>query len=223
MCTFRNKGEVPTGYRVIAVMRNVNHKLWSYYALTRGAIAKECAAENWGHHPPFQAIDAVETHGSLSQDSPTAPGCNEWLLFHGTSPGNCDKICGQNFRLSLAGRGATWKDPEAQRGTPLYGDGVYFADRITKADEYSEMVQAGHRFAGCHTVVISRVLGGRTQYCDTNEIDPAALQKQVVTGPFHSVFGDRVAKLKKPYKEVVVYDSTQCYPEFIVYYKRLYS
>lgn len=29
--------------------------------------------------------------------------------------------------------GGTWKDPGALKGTPLYGFGFYFAERITKA------------------------------------------------------------------------------------------
>ena len=28
--------------------------------------------------------------------------------------------------------GGTWKDPGALKGTPLYGFGFYFAERITK-------------------------------------------------------------------------------------------
>lgn len=33
----------------------------------------------------------------------------------------------------MAGTGATWKDSGASKGTPLYGFGFYFAERITKA------------------------------------------------------------------------------------------
>lgn len=220
MCAFRNKNEVPSGYRVAGVVRNMNRELWGYYALNRGAITKECQS-NLGQ--PFKAITGVETNGLLLEDRPDVDSCNEWFLFHGSSPENCEKILHSNFRLSLAGCGATWKEDGAKSGTPLYGHGIYFADRITKADEYSDMVEAGRRFAGCHTVLVSRVLGGRAQYCDTNEIDTACLQKQVISGPFHSVFGDRVTKLKKPYREVVVYDATQVYPEYLIYYRRLYS
>jgi len=220
MCAFRNKCEVPSGYRVVGVTRNMNRDLWGYYALNRGAITKECES---ALGQPFKAISSVETSDVILEDTLSADSCNEWLLFHGTSPSKCESICRNNFRISLAGSGATWKDNGSYKGTPLYGHGVYFADRITKADEYSDMVEAGRRFAGCHTVLVCRVLGGRVQYCDTNEIDPVSLQKQVISGPFHSVFGDRVSKLKKPFREVVVYDATQCYPEYLVYYRRLYN
>jgi len=219
-CAFKHKCQVPTGYRVVAVMRNMNPELWAYYAINRGAIAEECAGQSG---TPFKPILDVETLKVLLEDAPLVQSCNEWFLFHGTSPGNCMNICRTNFKVSLAGAGATWKGEHASKGAPLYGYGLYFAERITKADEYSDMVEAGNPYAGAHTVLVSRVLGGRTQCCDTNEIDPAFLQKQVISGPFHSVFGDRVSKLRKPYREVVVYDATQCYPEYIVYYRRLYS
>ena len=37
-----------------------------------------------------------------------------------------------NFRLKLAGTGATWKDGK-EKGLPLYGYGAYFAECVTKA------------------------------------------------------------------------------------------
>lgn len=219
MCAFRNKCRVPSGYRVVAVTRNMNRSLWGYYALNRGAIARECEIRAG---QPFKAIKDVSTVGVLLEDSPMVEDVNEWFLFHGASQDKCERICKDNFNLALAGTGATWKDGSG-KGAPLYGHGIYFADRCTKADEYSAEVPYGRRFAGCHTMLVSRVIGGRTQYCDTNEIDPSFLQKQVISGPFHSVFGDRVTKLKKPFREVVVYDATQCYPEYTIYYNRLYS
>merc|ERR1740121_2366822 len=219
MCAFRNKCKVPTGYRVVAVTRNMNRNLWGYFALNRGAITRECEIRAG---QPFKAITDVSTVGVMLEDTPMVESCNEWFLFHGASEEKCASICKDNFNLGLAGTGATWKG-EGGKGAPLYGHGVYFADRVTKADEYSDMVPFGRRFAGCHTCLVCRVIGGRTQYCDTNEIDPKALQKQVIQGPFHSVFGDRVTKLKKPFREIVVYDAMQCYPEYIVYYNRLYS
>jgi len=207
----------------VRLQAQVRGALWlpsGRYALNRGAIVKECESDLG---QAFKAIRSVETSGAAVEDALLADSCNEWLLFHGSSPAKCESICRNNFRISLSGTGATWKDKGSPKGTPLYGHGVYFADRVTKADEYSEMVEAGRRFAGCHTMLVCRVLGGRVQYCDTNEIDPASLQKQVISGPFHSVFGDRVTKLKKPFREVVVYDATQCYPEYVIYYRRLYN
>lgn len=220
-CALQNKCPVPTGYSVVGVMHNMNRPLYGAYALNRGAITKECETTTGGQ--PFRPLIDVKTVEVLLEDAPNVEGCNEWFLFHGSKPYNCTGICSSGFKPSLAGTGCTWKDDGAKKGVPLYGDGIYFAESITKADEYSEMVEAGQPFSGCHSVLVCRVLGGRVQYCDTDQIDPPVLQKQVISGPFHSVFGDRVTKLGKPFKEIVVYDATQVYPEYLVYYRRLYG
>merc|ERR1712070_1013028 len=132
------------------------------------------------------------------EDAPNVEACNEWFLFHGSNPRNCGSIASGGFTLSLAGTGSTWKDEGTKKGAPLYGDGIYFAESVTKADEYSEMVEAGKPYAGCHTLLVCRVLCGRVQWCDSDKIDPSLLQKQV-------------------------YDATQVYPEYVVYYRRLYG
>merc|ERR1712056_33147 len=54
--------------------------------------------------------------------------CNEWYLFHGTSPEVAATICKTDFKVGCAGRNT---------GT-LYGKGLYFAESITKADEYAK-------------------------------------------------------------------------------------
>jgi len=220
-CAFRHKKPVPTGYKVEAVLRNMRTELWGLYAVHRAAIAKECEDNN--REQAFKAFTDVKTINVLLEDAPLVESCNEWFLLHGSSPDRCRSICESGFTMSRAGTGATWKEAGASKGTPLYGFGLYFAESITKADEYSKAVPKGEMLEGCHSVLVCRVTGGRAQYCDTNEIDAALLQQQVIAGPFHSVFGDRVSKLNKPYREMVVYDATQCYPEYIVYYKRLYS
>lgn len=220
-CAFQHKCPVPNGFSVVGVKHNMNRGLWGAYALNCGAISKECETASGGM--PFRKVTDVKTVSVLLEDPPNVVGCNEWFLFHGSSPANCENIAANGFKLSLSGTGSTWKDDGSRKGMPLYGDGVYFAESITKADEYSEMVEAGQPFEGCHTVLVCRVLGGRVQWCDTDKIDPSLLQKQVISGPFHSVFGDRVAKLGKPYREMVVYDATQVYPEYVIYYRRLYG
>ena len=58
---------------------------------------------------------------------------------------------------------------------------------------------------------------------ETNEIDKDQLKKEVFDGPYHSVFGDRVKTLGKPYREIIVYDKDQIYPEYLVLYERLFK
>eukprot|EP00420_Gonyaulax_spinifera_P035396 CAMPEP_0197878714 /NCGR_PEP_ID=MMETSP1439-20131203/7015_1 /TAXON_ID=66791 /ORGANISM="Gonyaulax spinifera, Strain CCMP409" /LENGTH=129 /DNA_ID=CAMNT_0043498155 /DNA_START=85 /DNA_END=474 /DNA_ORIENTATION=- len=129
----------------------------------------------------------------------------------------------------MAGTGATWKDPGKDTGTPLYGYGIYFAEHVTKSDEYSEAIPeeedvlpVGEEY-DFHTVLLCRVLGGRTNVVRTNEIERDKLKSDVFAGPYHSVFGDRVTTLNKPFREIVVYDKDQCYPEFLLVYARKFD
>merc|ERR1712136_559318 len=50
-----------------------------------------------------------------------------------------------------------------------------------------------------------------------------SFEKNIFDGNYHSVLGDRVKKLNKPFREIVVYDTTQVFPEFILYYRRLFK
>merc|ERR1711933_539882 len=109
-----------------------------------------------------------------------------------------------NFELDKAGAGNTWKAGDDAWGMPLYGFGIYFAEHITKADEYAEPIPKDDPIlpAGVeddfYTCLLCRVIGGRTNHVTTNEIEIDKLRKDVFDGPYHSVFGNRVAKLGKP-------------------------
>merc|ERR1719379_747553 len=126
------------------------------------------------------------------------PGLNEWYLFHGTRKENIENIMKDNFTIKFAGK-TTGK---------LYGDGCYFAESITKADEYAE-VEAD----GLATVMLCRALGGRVRVVADDTPDPQALWKDVLYGDFDSVIGDR-RNVRGTYREFVIYDIDQIYPEF---------
>jgi len=216
-CIMRNRAPVPNGYELVRAERNRNAPLWQTYVTTRAAIKQECAssAVPFEEHRP---LSSLEVAGEEELDL----GINECRLFHGTSLAACQAICGSNFRLKLAGTGATWKDSRKDTGKPLYGYGVYLAENATKADEYAEPIVGGlPSDEGLCAMLVCRVAAGLCRVVDTNEFDTEELRTDVFDGPYHSVFGDRVVKLGKPFREIVVYDSVQVFPEFILYYKRL--
>lgn len=228
-CAFRNQVPVPTKYVVKKVLRNQNLDLWTKYSMMRSSIADECAKDSGSEYSD------VEVASKADLDTPLVDGCNEWRLLHGTNINACRGICSSNFRLSLAGTGATWKDPGSEKGSPLYGFGIYLAERVTKADEYSECVghdalcsmlgyESGSSLSEeVFCLLVIRCVGGKTNVVTTNDIDKDKLKSDVFDGPHHSVFGDRVVSLGKPYKEIVVYDKDQCYPEFLILYERGYD
>ncbi|CAK0878864.1 unnamed protein product [Prorocentrum cordatum] len=70
-------------------------------------------------------------------------------------------------------------------------------------------------------VLLCRVVGGRVHYTDQDTPDPHFLSKSVVHGSYDSVLGDR-EKLKGTFREFIVYNNDQAYPEYIVMYRRRY-
>jgi len=217
-CIFANRARVPTGYRLVAAWRNQNPALWARYSLMRATIGQQCSKKPCTPVNVESSLPAFDTLDSTN----LARNINEFRLFHGSSHNACKDICENNFSLSLAGSGATWKVPGSSAGTSLYGPGFYLAERITKADEYTQSA-SGPTGDPVHCVLLCRALGGRVCVCEDNEIDPEALRRQVFNGPYHVVLGDRVAKLRKPYREVVMYDRDQLYPEFLLTYTRLFA
>jgi len=228
-CCWRNKAPVPTSYKLLTAYRNQNEELWQQYSMLKTAVQEECRRPRRSDDtiPPMTAHKVTTSDMSLSSDLDEA--CNEYHLFHGSSSQKCASIASTNFRTDLAGAGATWKEKGKAVGTPLYGFGVYFSERITKADEYSREVDEDDGIlpedaeGEFYTVLVCRVMCGKAQVVTTNEIEVESLRKDVFAGPYHSVLGDRVSVLNKPYREVVVYEKDQCFPEFLLVYSRAYS
>lgn len=215
-CMNNNRAKVPTGYELVRAYRNQNLGLWQKYSLCRTAIAQECGRKEEVEH---KEVEVATSESGLVLEVGLDGAINEWYLFHGTSPSKCKAICGHNFNTTMAGTGATWKDEGTTKGTPLYGFGIYFAERVTKADEYCELGATGGEEV--FSVLLCRVVGGRANVVETNEIDVVDLKTQVFEGSYSSVFGDRVKKLYKPYREVVVYDKDQVFPEYLLEYRRV--
>jgi hypothetical protein len=224
-CSFKNPKPVPKGYKLEAAYRNQNTDLLQQYTLLKTAIAEECGRAG---SATKHETRAVATSSRTLGDDELDAGSNEWYLWHGTSAEKCMSICCTNFKLNLAGSGATWKDPGKTKGVPLYGYGIYLAEHVTKADEYSSPVSEDDAIVpeevegNVYTVLLCRVMGGRTNVVTTNEIEVDKLRNDVFDGPYHSVFGDRVTSLNKPFREIVVYDKDQVYPEFLLVYSRVF-
>ncbi|CAK0892457.1 unnamed protein product [Prorocentrum cordatum] len=206
-CSHSNQVAVPCGYKVRRVWRNQNLELWGKYVLTRGKVLAESVGA---------ARVESETSAHFKDGLPDLQvDANEWGLFHGASLPACVSICATSFSHTKARSGGTWSGQ-----LPLYGDGFYFAERVTKADEYAK---PSDEDPTAFHMLVCRVVGGRVKVQTSNDINKEALKQQVFKGDHHSVLGDRVSKLNKPYREFVVYDSNQIFPEFVVEYSRRYS
>jgi len=59
-------------------------------------------------------------------------------------------------------------------------------------------------------------------YNDEDTPDGNKLQEQVTSGEYNSILGDR-EKCRNTFKEYVLYDASQVYVEYIIYYRRKYK
>lgn len=206
------KPEVPKRFCVMKIFRNENCHNWVEYGCRRAEVLtrlEEMAAE--GTSPPIQIFDNVKSMVAWREIGGTkadrlAHECNEWYLFHGTTPAAAKSICANDFKVSRAG---------SNTGT-LYGKGLYFAESITKADEYAKPDEKGN-----YAVLLCRVIGGNVLYTADPTPDPESLVHSCIEGPYDSVLGDREV-CRGTFKEYVLFDSEDVYPEYIILYKRAY-
>lgn len=210
-------GTVPRAYEVEKIISVMNAESWGSYLKRVDVIGEQCKKipgaapctddtwANWSGRI-LTHVRAEEILNSVRLP-PLSQTANEFLLFHGTKPEAADSIAQNHFDMALACK------------TGLFGAGLYFAESISKADEYVKPDKQNR-----YPVVICRVTLGHINYIPHKDptTDPGRekLESSCLSGAYHSVLGDR-KKAKGTYREFVVYNHYQVYPHFIVWYKRL--
>mmetsp|Transcript_25681 Transcript_25681/g.45246 ORF Transcript_25681/g.45246 Transcript_25681/m.45246 type:complete len:567 (+) Transcript_25681:611-2311(+) len=210
---FLKSTPVPSGYELVGAERNENAALWRIYEVSKEVTRLDCAKPL--EEAPFKKWMPLTMEGLDWSDFGFSDEANEWLLFHASLPEALKAISRTGFTMAKLGSGGT------TGGGGLYGAGTYFADSITKADEYARRKVEKGEFAGCRAAAICRVLGGRHFYTDKDVMDEdkPKFAKRVLEGHYNSTVGDRL-KLKDTFREYVAYDATTTYMEYIVYYRR---
>jgi len=200
----RDRGAALARLKVVAVQQNCNPRLWRNYmhacakirTFMDGERTIECLTSN-------VLKKARLPFGDLATD------INEFLLFRGTKPSACDSICKSDFMVALAGSNA---------GT-LYGPGIYLGENSSKSDEYASDDATGI-YKGLYAMLLCRAACGRIQYTDAVVPDvPLLIRRCTADGEFDSVLGDR-EKARGTYREFVVYNNSQVYPEYVMIYRR---
>jgi hypothetical protein len=193
--------------KVKSVVYVQNAENYVNYKARRTVIAQECPAgmkTDWDVKTGTFDLSGIGRYTK----HPTDPSIGEHYLWHGTSPAGAMGITDVDFDLRRAGKsfGA------------LFGNGIYFAESSMKSDEYTRPDKRGW-----HPFILCRVVLGNISYCDA--MDPTVVKAQLEAmckpgGPgFHSVLGDR-EKVRKTFREFIVYNTHQVYPEYIVWYER---
>jgi len=189
--------------QIVGLERIENVKLWRNYVHRREMIAHE-SQRHLSISPAIATADPFLSNGyNLRQE------LNEVFLFHGTKVDVVPVIINQGFEERVASLNG------------LFGAGCYFAENSSKSDEYVALdnLKQGYIF-------LSRVCLG-TPYIAKKSMNsirrpPLLPNNQQVAD---SVLGDcqrtgaKGAFLQR-YREFIVYDRTQCYPEFLITYTR---
>eukprot|EP00743_Colponemidia_sp_Colp-15_P011157 GILK01012405.1.p1 GENE.GILK01012405.1~~GILK01012405.1.p1 ORF type:complete len:795 (+),score=47.17 GILK01012405.1:40-2424(+) len=202
---FLKDQKVPGAYRqlnVQKVWRTENHALWFKYVARRKEL--EARAGTGTSTQILCSTDSLPLTSLLQIEQ--SDSLNEKLLFHGTSRALAETICVSGFDERVA----------SLKG--MLGGGIYFADQCSKSDQY---VKPDDDNSLCY-MFVSRVTMGRQIRTITEKPEKF---KSESTEPWRlppdggdSVFFNAEDFL---YREYVVYDRCQCYPEFLIAYKRV--
>lgn len=133
----------------------------------------------------------------------------EAYLFHGSCPGGALGIGEDGFDMSRVGTNV---------GT-MFGAGAYMAEASSKSDEYATEDPSG-LFAGKFALLLCRTLLGNMFYITESNIP--RIEDALATGKFQTVLGDCEAAVDT-YREFVVFDEAQIYPEYVIIYTRSFD
>eukprot|EP00931_Biecheleriopsis_adriatica_P086179 TRINITY_DN60891_c0_g1_i1.p1 TRINITY_DN60891_c0_g1~~TRINITY_DN60891_c0_g1_i1.p1 ORF type:complete len:1009 (+),score=145.30 TRINITY_DN60891_c0_g1_i1:195-3029(+) len=202
-----SRGGVPDGMEVVKGERIQNLHNWIEFSSRQKEIVTEIKARKTLGREVTNVVDKLKTSGQLLElGIDLDADANAGWFFHGTNDWAAHAITDGDFLINLAGSNA---------GT-LYGRGIYLAECCSKSDEYCT-----EEF-GLRCILVCRATLGNMLYTDEVKPDVEGLVRSCVNGPFHSVLGDR-EKCRGTFREFMVYDDNQVYPEFLLYYRRTYS
>ena len=198
-------------------------KLWDKYLERRASIA----ARNPLGCPTLEPPVRTQRFRDLGED----PRVNECYLFHGTSMTSAGQILREGFLMDLAGQSTQARF--GPRRKCMFAQGIYFSECASKADEYASdqgvLGDVGLRSSGRRVqlfpmllcrVVLGRVLGAQRALSDTS--DPDSLRKKLKLEHCSSLVGD-LEKQCGTYREFVLPQVDQVFPEYLLLYRRLYG
>ena len=181
--------------KVVKVTRIQNMQTWQTYQAYRRVVRE--------HRSRVQVEPFAACWQSWMEEHALQTDINELYFFHGTNASVAAKICQQGFDNRLP----------AASGKML-GDGCYFAENASKSDQYAVPIRGGENL---FYLFIARVCVGapyKTDGASRSLRRPPELPGS--TNLYDSVLYGRPSK----HREVVVYDRTACYPEYLIEYSR---
>jgi len=223
----------PNKFQVVKIFRIQSLHLWSAYIYEKTRIRNKYGM-NLSGKPISKYIS--ENPLTMPELDKTA---NEFYFFHGTKKETIDKIIFGGF------------DPRKSASTNMFGSGLYFAENSSKSNQYVPCPKCGKGCIGkseCHcepetitlpyTMLLSRVILGNAYLCKDYDPDWFKIDSKKVeeykpipkTGcglceetEHDSVFAESMSLGGDclNYREFIVYNKAQTYPEYIIYYNRI--
>lgn len=211
----------PKGIEIVKGCRLQNWQAWSRFVARREEIREQLAE--------LRAAAGSEPESSLGSrnvgqiacagDPELAPQLdslgikvdketNVTWLFHGITVSATEDITSPDFDIARAG-------PEDGR---LYGRGCYFSEWSSKIDQLFTPDGA----EGLRCMLLCRVTLGHVLTDSAVLPEYVHLVDQCTSGSYHSVLGDRRELCPGSTRDFVVYDKDQVYPEFLLWYRRVY-
>jgi len=206
---------------VVEVSRIENHPLWERFAVAQ-ATQREQHGQVWAEKSRPIKCDVGRE--------------DERFLFHGTSPLAVSQIAAEGFKIKRA-----W-GKLYPRWVPVsrYGQGIYFTDQSCKAHQYSDqefvLQEDGSKL---YCMLYCRVSTKNSlDFKVTDDVRQTGyLQGMKKPKPSDKVFRQRLPEVQQAFdslvvapcqtlqihREVVVFDTDQVYPEYVVWYKVLAS
>lgn len=196
---------------VVAVHRVEQFSLMRRYLQCQAQLRFESAvckrAGGWQTVKPDCATDRLYAKLGIDPD----PDLNEHLLMHGTSESAVVSILSTGFDERASGFGSA------------FGNGIYFAEALAKADIYSGALSAD----GTRRCIISRVqlgcsaeLNGELEHIRRAPCNVAGCKNSRCCHiRLQSVVGKKAKTGADRFRDFVIYDGAQAYPELVVRYK----
>nr|KAG5698808.1 hypothetical protein BaRGS_019660 [Batillaria attramentaria] len=214
-----------TAISVKQVERVENPALFETYRSRRNHLLRQCE-HNGKRCPPVGSIEQyssghVMTTALLTAGNPLLRelhlDVNEHYLFHGTRLENLQAILHHGADARLAD------------SSGMLGSGIYFGEAFTKSDRYTD--DRSKRAYGDKIILLMRVLLGTPYFsklikptkfrrppCRKCKKDRCSEDHGGSFGFFDSVIDDCTSF--RAFREFVVYESTMCYPEYVITYTR---
>eukprot|EP01128_Nolandella_sp_AFSM9_P008709 TRINITY_DN538_c0_g1_i7.p1 TRINITY_DN538_c0_g1~~TRINITY_DN538_c0_g1_i7.p1 ORF type:complete len:938 (+),score=243.88 TRINITY_DN538_c0_g1_i7:665-3478(+) len=187
------------GLKIVKIERIENSWLWKRYQSAKHSISLLRSASS------LSSIDFALSEPWMKSDLNLDNDRNEVFLLHGTSKEVTEIVIKQGFDERVGNLGG------------MFGSGVYFAENPCKSDQYIALDEKP-----CHIFLSRVVLGSpfhtKKSHRNVRRVPKDGCDSLVAESNWHS--GRRDCKLHR-YREFVVYDRAQCYPEFLIQFERV--